>query len=87
MQVVLFAIIAPGLMALFGIMTIYNTKRVRVIPTAVSRYRRTENQLAVMLLLQVSTYIVLSVPISVTYLILVFPNTIQTTSVFYITRF
>jgi hypothetical protein len=73
-------------MAIFGIMTIYNTKQVRVIPTAVSRHRRTENQLAVMLLLQVGTYIVLTIPTSVTYLMLVFPNTIQTTSAFYFAR-
>ncbi len=86
MQIVFFAIIAPGLMAIFGIMTIYNTKQVRVIPTAVSRHRRTENQLAGMLLLQVGTYIVLTVPTSVTYLMLVFPNTIQTTSGFYFAR-
>jgi hypothetical protein len=86
MQVIFFPIVAPGLMALFGIMTICNTKRVRVIPTALSRHRRTENQLAGMLLFQVGTYIVLAVPTSVTYLILVFPNTIQTTNVFYFAR-
>jgi hypothetical protein len=86
MQMILFAIIAPVLMVLFGIMTIYNIKRVRVVPTAMSRHRRTENQLAVMLLLQVGTYIVLVVPTCVTYLILVFPNTIQTTSAFYFAR-
>jgi hypothetical protein len=84
MQIVAFAIIAPGLMALFGIMTICNTKLVRVIPTAVSRHRRTENQLAATLLIQVCTYIVLIVPTCVTYLILVFPNPIQTTTVFYL---
>jgi hypothetical protein len=86
MQIVIFAIIAPGLMAIFGIMTIYNTKQVHVIPTAVSHHRRTENQLAGMLLLQVSTYIVLTMPTSVTYLMLVFPNTIQTISAFYFAR-
>jgi hypothetical protein len=86
MQVVLFAIIAPSLMAFFGFMTIYNTKRVRVIPTAVSRHRRTENQLARMLLLQVATHIVLAVPTSVTYLILVLPNTIKATEIFYFAR-
>jgi hypothetical protein len=85
-QILFLAIIAPGLMALFGIMTIYNTKRVHVIPTAMSRHRRTENQLAGMLLLQVGTYIVLTIPASVAYLILVFPNTIQTTSAFYFAR-
>jgi hypothetical protein len=86
MQIIVFAIIAPGLMAIFGIMTIYNTKRARVIPNAFSRYRRTESQLGGMLLLQVGTYIVLGIPTCVTYLILVFPNPIQTTSAFYFAR-
>jgi hypothetical protein len=86
MQMIIFTIIVPGLMALFGIRTIYNTKRVGVISTVMSRYRRTENQLAGMLLLQVGTYIVLTIPISVIYLILVFPNTIRTTSAFYFAR-
>jgi phosphate starvation-inducible membrane PsiE len=71
---------------IFGIMTIYNTKQVHVIPTAVSRHRRTENQLVGMLLLQVGTYIVLIILTSVTYLMLVFPNPIQTTSAFYFAR-
>jgi len=86
MQTVFFGIIAPGLMAIFGIMTIYNTKRARVIPNAFSRYRRTENQLGGMLLLQVGTYVLLGIPTCITYLILVFPNTIETTSAFYFAR-
>jgi hypothetical protein len=85
-QVVLFTIIAPGLMALFGIMTIYNAKRVHVIPTALSRYRRTENQLAGMLLLQVGTHIVLVLPTAATYLMLDLPNPIESTSAFYLAR-
>ena len=82
-QVILFAIIVPGLMAFFGMMTIYNTKRVGVIPTAISRHRRTENQLIIMLLVQVSTHVVLTVPACITYLIVILPNTINTTSAFY----
>ncbi len=80
MQIVSFAIVAPDLMA------IYNTKRARVIPNAFSRHRRTENQLGGMLLLQIGTYIVLTIPTCVTYLILVFPNPIETTSGFYFAR-
>jgi hypothetical protein len=86
MQIVFLGIIAPCLMAVFGVMTIYNTKRVGVIPTTISRYRRTENQLARMLLLQVSIQIILIVPTCVTYLILVTPTTISSTSVFYLAR-
>ena len=82
-QAICFAIIAPLLMIIFGLLTIHNTKQLRVIPVAMSRHRRTENQLAAMLLLQVSTYIVLTLPASVTYIIMIFPNTIQTTLIFY----
>jgi hypothetical protein len=85
-QIINFAIIAPGLMLMFGVMTIYNTKRVRVIPTGISRHRRTENQLARMLLLQVSIQIILTIPTCVTYLILVIPNTISSTRIFYFAR-
>ncbi|CAF3217591.1 unnamed protein product, partial [Rotaria sp. Silwood2] len=52
MQVFLYTFIAPGLMALFGVMTIYNTKRVRLITNAVRTQRRTEHQLIRMLILQ-----------------------------------
>jgi hypothetical protein len=86
MQVSVFGIIAPCLMTTFGLMTIYNVKRVRVIPTVMSHHRRTENQLIRMLLLQVSTQIILAVPTCITYLILVMPNTISTTPVFYFAR-
>jgi hypothetical protein len=86
MQVILFTIIAPGLMAFFGIMTIRNTKRLHVVPAALSRHRRTENQLAGMLLLQVSTHIVLVMPTAVTYLMLVLPNPIASTPTFYLAR-
>ena len=86
MQVVVLGIIAPCLMLVFGAMTIYNTKRVGIIPTGISRHRRTEKQLARMLLLQVSTHIILTLPTCVTYLILVTPNTISTTKIFYFAR-
>lgn len=81
-QVVLFAIIIPILMIFFGVMTIYNTKQIRVMPT-ISRHRRTENQLIAMLLIQVITHLVLSVPACTTYLIGILPNTIKSTYVFY----
>jgi hypothetical protein len=83
MEAVVFAIIPPSLMVLFGMLTIYNIKQVHVIPAAMSRHRRTENQLAGMLLLQAGAYIVLTVPSVVTYLMIIFPNTIDATSVFY----
>ncbi|CAF1032750.1 unnamed protein product [Adineta steineri] len=86
MQIFLFAIIAPFLMMFFGIMTIYNTKQVRIIPTAIIQHRRTEYQLARMLFIQVGCQSILTVPTCVTYLLLVVPNTILATSGFYFAR-
>ncbi len=85
-HVLLVTIIAPGLMTFFGIMIIRNAKRLRVIPTIVSRDRRTENQLACMLLFQVSIYVVLILPTAAAYLIVVKPNPVQSTPAFYLAR-
>jgi hypothetical protein len=74
-QVSIFAIIAPCLMTLFGILTIYNTKQLRVLPTETTRYRRTENQLAAMLLIQVGTYVLRNLPICVIYVMRILPYT------------
>jgi hypothetical protein len=76
-QVMLFAVIAPCLMGFFGGMTIYNTKRVHLLPARATRHRRTENQLIRMLLLQVGTHIVLNLPTCVLYLIGVLPNSLK----------
>ena len=81
-QVFLFAAVPPCLMTFFGFMTIKNSKRTNVIPLAISRFHRTERQLARMLLIQVAVHILLTLPTSVTYLISAFPNTIRTTSIF-----
>lgn len=78
-QVVLFAVIAPILMVIFGGMTIYNVTRVQVVPAMNRRFRRTENQLVRMLLLQVGTHIVLSLPTCILYLIAVLPNSLKFT--------
>lgn len=71
--------IPPILMGIFGIMTIYNIKKARVLPVVMSRERRTSNQLASMLLLQVGIYIILNIPTATTYLIFVLPNNLMTT--------
>ena len=78
-QVMLFAVIAPILMAIFGGMTIYNVTKVQIVPAMNRRFRRTENQLVRMLLLQVGTHIVLSLPTCVLYLIAVLPNSLKFT--------
>jgi hypothetical protein len=81
-QVFMYAVIPPSFMMFFGLMTIRNTNRPRIVPVVVSRYTRTEQQLARMLFLQVGVHILLTLPLCVTYLIAVLPNTISTTSTF-----
>ncbi|CAF1170767.1 unnamed protein product [Adineta steineri] len=76
-QVFLYALFAPGFMMIFGLMTIRNTTRARVVPIATSRFNRTEHQLARMLFLQVSVYILLTLPSSIIYLISILSNTIS----------
>ncbi|CAF4200805.1 unnamed protein product [Rotaria sp. Silwood2] len=65
LQVILFNVVAPCLMTLFGVLTIFNTKEMRFIPTVKASYRRTEGQLIRMLLVQVVTYVVLNMPLCV----------------------
>jgi uncharacterized membrane protein YidH (DUF202 family) len=81
-QCFVFAVIPPCLMGFFSGMTICNIKHVCLLPRVAARYRRTENQLVRMLLLQVGTYIVLTLPLSIAYLILVLPNSTKVTPKF-----
>ena len=81
-QVFLFAVVPPGLMISFGLLTIRNAQRTRTMRVAVSRFYRTERQLAQMLFLQVGLHILLTCPSSVTYLIGVLPNSTRTTTLF-----
>lgn len=70
---IVYMFIAPFSMIIFGCLTIYNTKRTRLIPLRISRYRRTEGQLSRMLLLQVGTHILLILPFCVTFFMLILP--------------
>ena len=73
LQVLIYAVLAPGLMIVFGLLTIYNTKKIRVNSTRLnSRRHRTERQLSAMLLVQVTIHLALTLPVSVFYLLLVF---------------
>jgi hypothetical protein len=69
----MYVIIAPLCMLLFGLLTIHNTNGLRIYPTMVLRYRRTEGQLSRMLLLQVGTHIILTLPFCIVFLILILP--------------
>lgn len=68
-QSVLLNLIPPLLMLVFGLLTIRNTKLVRVIPVVFSRYRRTEQQLARMLVVQVICHFVLNTPMCTLYVL------------------
>jgi len=70
---ILYVIIAPFSMIFFGCLTIYNTKQAQFIPIRISRYRRTEGQLSRMLLLQVGSHIVLTLPFCIIFLMLNLP--------------
>ncbi|CAF1669649.1 unnamed protein product [Adineta ricciae] len=83
-QIFVYVVIAPALMAIFGVLTIYNIKKSRVAPAAGARNRRTESQLASMLILQVSTNILLTGPAGFASLASVMPNTFSTTVDFFI---
>jgi len=58
-------------MIIFGLLTIYNTNKILVLPEVAIRDRRTEGQLARMLLVQVTTYMILNMPLCIIYLMLV----------------
>lgn len=81
-QVFLFAVLPPLGMISFGLLTIHHTNRTRIAPIAMSRFYRTEKQLAQMLFLQVGIHIFLTLPASITYLIQALPNPIRTTTNF-----
>jgi hypothetical protein len=81
-QVFLFAVVPPILMIFFGLMTIRNLHQTNVVAVVVSRFNRTERQLARMLFVQVTVNILLTLPTSITYLMSALPNTIRNTSTF-----
>ncbi|CAF0783375.1 unnamed protein product [Adineta steineri] len=83
-QSFLFAAVPPILMLIFGILTIYNATRSRVLQKVTRSYRRTEGQLIRMLFLQVVIYILLNTPLCVLYLMLTIPSSFTPTSEFFI---
>ena len=63
-QVILYYILGPVLILLFGGLTVYNIRKYKV---HVQNNRRTEGQLARMLLTQIAIHIILTVPFGVIY--------------------
>jgi cytochrome c-type biogenesis protein CcmH/NrfF len=83
-QAFLFDILAPLLMIIFGFLTVYNIRQhaVHVRVQGVSAHgRRTEGQLARMLILQISVHLVLTVPFGVTYSMNAFDPSTQTPNI------
>lgn len=82
-RIVLYYLVCPLTMAIFGLLTIYNirsqTTRVAAMISNAGRQslrRRTEGQLARMLIMQVGLYVLFSVPSAVTYTMTTFiPST------------
>jgi hypothetical protein len=77
LNLILYVIIAPFSMILFGFLTIYHRTQVRIAPVRTPLYRRTEGQLSRMLLLQVGTHIILILPFCITFFMLILPLSIQ----------
>ncbi|CAF0975212.1 unnamed protein product [Adineta steineri] len=85
-RVVLYYIVAPLIMLVFGGLTIYNIRSQanRIAPVGQqNHHRRTEGQLARMLIIQVGVYIVFLLPSGVTYTLITFVPEMNT--LFYIT--
>ncbi|CAF1494503.1 unnamed protein product [Adineta ricciae] len=76
------AIVGPILMTIFGLLTIKNISRNRIIPVENSFYRRTESQLFRMLFFQIGVYVILNTLKGITFIISNFPLSIVSTSQF-----
>jgi hypothetical protein len=80
-RVVLHYILGPLMMAIFGMLTIQNIRSQgrRMQPVShQGRRRRTEGQLSRMLIIQVGTYLLFSLPVCVTYILVTFLPSIVT---------
>ena len=84
-RIVLFYFIGPFIMAVFGLLTISNIRHQtsRIAPIAMRRagqssQRRSEGQLARMLIIQVGAYIIFSTPSAITYTITTFVPSMNT---------
>lgn len=78
-QFIIFSLLAPLLMLIFGCLTIRNIKRNRMVAAVLPRYHRTESQLVRMLLVQVGVQLLLTLPICVGGLLLSLPTSYHLT--------
>lgn len=84
-RIILYYFIGPFIMAVFGLLTISNIRHQtsRIAPVAMKRVgqtsqRRSEGQLARMLIIQVGAYIIFSTPSAITYTITTFIPSMNT---------
>ncbi|CAF1462666.1 unnamed protein product [Adineta steineri] len=82
-EVIIYLIILPFLMLVFGLLTIYNTKKLNRNRIVVFRYRRTERQLARMLIVQVLSHVILNLPFLIMFLMLLISITFPSNIIFY----
>ncbi|CAF1498659.1 unnamed protein product [Adineta steineri] len=68
---------------IFGLLTIYNTKKLNRNRIVVFRYRRTERQLARMLIVQVLSHVILNLPFLIMFLMLLISITFPSNIIFY----
>lgn len=76
-QLVLFAVVAPFLMTVFGLLTIYNCQYARIRARIINRRRRTETELIRVLLMQVGVHILLTVPACIISMLLLLPGLVS----------
>lgn len=82
-QVVVYVIIAPLLMIIFGLLTIHNATRFNREHAAAVGYRPSERQLTRMLIIQVLTHIILSLPFCVIFFMTIIPLEFKSTIMFF----
>jgi len=73
LQIIVYVFIAPFLMIFFGLLTIHNINQSKRNHIVVFRNRRSERQLTRMLIVQVSTHILLSLPFCVVFFMAILP--------------
>lgn len=83
-EIILYVIIAPFLLMIFGFLTIENTRKARMNRLRINWNRRTEKQLSRMLVIQVLTHLILVGPFCLMFLILIIPIEFRSTFRFYI---
>ena len=81
--ITLYAVLAPFCMIVFGFLTIKNANPLHLIRNRTSHFRRTQCQLSRMLLLQVGTHIILSLPFCIGFFIFILPIPLRFSLEFY----